>query len=71
MNNFLYNLVKYFNTAIGFGLLVLLCLHISAPYAALFCGVLAITMFIYGCYSMIKDRKQNNKFKKWLKNKRR
>lgn len=71
MNNFLSNLVKYFNTAIVFGLLVLLFLYVSAPYAALFCGILAIVSFIYGCYLIIKDRKKNNKFKKWLKNKRR
>lgn len=71
MNNFLSNLVKYFNTAIVFGLLVLLFLYVSAPYAALFCGILAVVMFIYGCYLIIKDRKKNNNFKKWLKNKRR
>ena len=71
MNNFFYSLIKYFNSSIGFGLLVLLSLYFGAPYSALACGVVAIALFVYGCYSMYKDNHFNKDFKKWLNNKRR
>ena len=48
MNNFFYSLIKYFNYAIGFGLLVLLSLYFGAPYSALVCGILAIALFVHG-----------------------
>lgn len=71
MNNFFYSLIKYFNYAIGFGLLVLLSLYFGSPYSALACGVVAVVLFFCGCYSMYKDNQSNKKFKKWLNNKRR
>ena len=71
MNNFFYSLIKYFNYAIGFGLLVLLSLYFGAPSSTLVCGILAIALFVHGCYSMYKDNQSNKDFKKWLNNKRR
>jgi hypothetical protein len=69
MNRFFNFIFENFLTSIKFILIALLCLHFSAPYAALFCFSVALIAFVYRCVTLYRYRRGNNDFRRWMNGK--